>query len=212
MMATTNYPLIPTGKKICIICEGFEEYDYMTRLNELQVWDSAYNIRPDNAKGNGNIFARYQDRFQSASYDLVLVFCDTEKKPYEQYNDIKCKINDFHDNPKAARKVIIFANPCTMQIILSHWAQVSLTTAAKKTNAPLIHQYTTIPNYKATRDQRQDLMKLITLNNFRTMIQNIQSLPQDDTCKGSTNFGTFVSKLQNSDTSWIDKNKKLLHY
>ena len=39
-------------------------------------------------KGNGNIPARYQDKFQNGSYDPVLVFCDTDKKPYEQYADV----------------------------------------------------------------------------------------------------------------------------
>lgn len=210
MTSTANHPLISKGQKICVICEGFEEYAYMTRLNELNVWNPAYDVHLDNAEGNGNIFARYQDRFHSASYDLVLVFCDTEKRPYKQYNDIKSKINEFHDNPKAASKVIVYANPCTMQIILSHWAQVSLTTAAKKTNAPLIQQYTAIQNYKATSAQRKTLMGLITLANFQTMLLNIQNLPQDDTCKGSTNFETFANRLQNPDTSWIDEIKKVL--
>lgn len=210
METTKNYPPIPIGKRICIICEGFEEHDYITRLNELQVWNPVYDIYPDNAKGNGNIFARYQNRFQSTSYELVLIFCDTEKKPYEQYNDIKRKISDFHDNPQAASEVIIFANPCTMQILLSHWAQVPLTTAAKKKNAPLIQQYTAIQNYKASTEQRQALMKLITPANFQTMLLNIKNLSQDDTYKGSTNFGTFANRLQNPDTSWIDEIKKVL--
>ena len=44
-----------------------------------------------NAGGNGNIPARYQDRYQNGADELVLVFCDTEKKPHEQYEDIKRK-------------------------------------------------------------------------------------------------------------------------
>ena len=32
----------------------------------------------------------------------MLVFCDTEKKPHEQYEDIKRKINEFHDVDNAA--------------------------------------------------------------------------------------------------------------
>lgn len=34
--------------------------------------------------------------YQNGSYDVVLVFCDTDKKLYEQYADIKHKINEFH--------------------------------------------------------------------------------------------------------------------
>ena len=45
------------------------------------LWDEKYEIILDNAGGNGNIPARYQDSYQNGSYELVLVFCDTEKKP-----------------------------------------------------------------------------------------------------------------------------------
>ena len=40
--------------------------------------------------------ARYQDKYQNGTYDIVLIFCNTDKKPYEQYMDIKHKIDDFH--------------------------------------------------------------------------------------------------------------------
>lgn len=33
----------------------------------------------DNADGNEMIPARYQDRYQNGSFEVVLVFCDTEK-------------------------------------------------------------------------------------------------------------------------------------
>ena len=77
--------------KICIICEGNEEYEYLNRLKNLKVWNEQYDISLVNAGGNGNIPARYQDRYQNGADELVLVFCDTEKKPHEQYEDIKRK-------------------------------------------------------------------------------------------------------------------------
>ena len=70
-----------------------------------------------NAGGNGNIPARYQDRYQNGADKLVLVFCDTEKKPHEQYEDIKRKINEFHGVDSAENEVIMFVNHCKMQII-----------------------------------------------------------------------------------------------
>ena len=78
--------------KICIICEGNEEYEYLNRLKNLKVWNEQYDISLVNAGGNGNIPARYQDRYQNGADELVLVFCDTEKKPHEQYEDIKRKV------------------------------------------------------------------------------------------------------------------------
>ena len=86
---TNRLPKISDKHKICIICEGNEEYKYLERLDQLHVWNDIYEISLVNAEGNGNIPARYQDRYQNGSYEAVLVFCDTEKKPYEQYEDIK---------------------------------------------------------------------------------------------------------------------------
>ena len=131
-------PHISYKRKICIICEGKEEYEYINRLKELKVWSEQYDISLINAEGNGNIPARYQDRYQNGTYELVLVFCDTEKKPYEQYEDIKKKINEIHGTENASNEVIIFGNPCTMQIISKHWTDKNLKSPAKKANADLI--------------------------------------------------------------------------
>lgn len=131
-------PRFYDNHKICIICEGNEEYEYLNRLKNLKVWNEQYDISLVNAGGNGNIPARYQDRYQNGADELVLVFCDTEKKPHEQYEDIKRKINEFHGVDNAADEVIIFGNPCTMQIISKHWTNESLKSPAKPVNAPLI--------------------------------------------------------------------------
>ncbi len=67
--------------KICIICEGNEEYTYLNCLKKnLNVWNEQYEFVLINAGGNGNIPARYQDRYQNGADELVLVFCDTEKE------------------------------------------------------------------------------------------------------------------------------------
>ena len=89
-------PVFSDKQKICIICEGNEEYAYLDKLKSMNVWNDQYEISLDNAGGNGNIPARYQDRYQNGTYELVLIFCDTEKKPHEQYADIKRKVNEFH--------------------------------------------------------------------------------------------------------------------
>lgn len=135
-------PKFLDNHKICIICEGNEEQEYLKRLKDLKVWNEQYDISLVNAGGNGNIPARYQDRYQNGADELVLVFCDTEKKPHEQYEDIKRKINEFHGGGNAADEVIMFGNPCTMQIISKHWTDENLKSPAKPVNAPLIKEYT----------------------------------------------------------------------
>lgn len=191
--------------KICVICEGNEEYEYLERLKVLNVWDAQYEIIPDNAGGNGNIPARYQDRYQNGSYELVLVFCDTEKKPYEQYEDIKHKINEFHGVETAADEVIMFGNPCTMQIISKHWTEAIIKSPAKLVNAPLIEEFTSVKNYKGRADQIEKVMEYVTAENYADMCERVGGLENIDTVIGSTNFGRFMELFGSSDTGWIDK-------
>lgn len=191
--------------KICVICEGNEEYEYLERLKALRVWDAQYEIILDNAGGNGNIPARYQDSYQNGSYELVLVFCDTEKKPYEQYEDIKRKINEFHGIDTAADEVIMFGNPCTMQIITKHWTDENLKTAAKPVNAPLIKKYTGVENYKGRADQIEIVMQHITVDNYQDMRRRVASLETIDTVPRSSNFANYMGLFEGDDTGWIQR-------
>lgn len=205
MSMKNRLPVFFDKRKICIICEGDEEYDYLTRLIELNVWSNQYIIDLDNAAGNGNIPARYQDRYQNGSYDIVLVFCDTDKKPYEQYADIKRKINEFHGTENISEQVVIYGNPCTMQIVLGHWADVRLKSSSKKVNAPLIEELTGIPNYKGRVDQRDGIMKLITVENYQAMYERIKQIPDNDTEVGSSNFSRFMEYMSSENSKWIDE-------
>ena len=203
-------PQIFMGSKICIICEGDEEYEYLEKLISLDVWSKKYCFQLENAEGNGNIPARYQDKFQNGSYDLVLIFCDTDKKPYEQYVDIKRKINEFHGVENAANHVVIYGNPCTMQLITLHWDDVVLGSHKKKKNAPIIFNLTGIEGYKGRADQRQKLFARITKENYQEMQERIKFLPSDDTVEGSTNFGKFIEYFSMDDSKWIQIINKAL--
>jgi hypothetical protein len=203
-------PAFSNKHKICIICEGNEEYAYLEKLESLNVWNDKYEISLDNASGNGNIPARYQDRYQNGTYELVLVFCDTDKKPYEQYEDIKRKINEFHGVANAADEVIIFGNPCTMQIIIKHWTDENIKSSAKSVNAPLIKKFTGVENYKGRADQIEAVMDCVTIENYVDMCHRVSRLEKIDTVIGSSNFGRFVELLEGKNSEWIDEaNKKL---
>lgn len=203
-------PKLFNNHKICIICEGNEEYQYLSRLKDLEVWNRQYEISLVNAGGNGNIPARYQDRYQNGTDELVLVFCDTEKKPYEQYEDIKRKINEFHGVNNVADEVVIFGNPCTMQIITKHWTDENLKSPAKSVNAPLIKKYTGVESYKGRADQIQDVMKHVTEENYADMRHRVSTLESDDSVTGSSNFGKFIYLFESDDDRWIEEiNKKL---
>lgn len=196
--------------KIAVICEGNEEYEYLERLKALKVWDAQYEIIPDNAGGNGNIPARYQDSYQNGSYELVLVFCDTEKKPFEQYEDIRRKINEFHGIETAADKVVMFGNPCTMQIISKHWTDELIKSPAKRVNAPLVEEFTGVKNYKGRADQIEAVMEHVTAENYADMRERVSGMETRDTVVGSSNFGKFMELFGSGDAGWIDEiNNKL---
>ena len=196
-------PKIFTGSRICIICEGDEEYEYLEKLISLDVWSKEYCFQLENAGGNGNIPARYQDKYQNGAYDLVLVFCDTDRKPYEQYVDIKRRIDEFHGVENAADKIMIFGNPCTMQIIIEHWGDVRLCSNNKKKNAPVIYDLTGIEGYKGRKEQRRKLFSQITTKNYQEMRERIKQIPWDDTVEGSTNFGRFLDYFSSDEDEWI---------
>ena len=207
---TNKLPKFIDKHKICIICEGNEEYKYLNRLKQLKVWNEQYDISLVNADGNGNIPARYQDRYQNGAYEVVLVFCDTEKKPYEQYEDIKRKISEFHGVDNVTSEVVIFGNPCTMQIISKHWTDEILKSPAKPVNAPLVERYTGVENYKARKDQINEVMKYITPENYLDMRKRVDCMDEDDTFIGDSNFGRFMALFEKDDCEWIQKiNSKL---
>lgn len=200
---TNKLPKFLDKYKICIICEGNEEYEYLNRLKELKVWNEQYDISLVNAGGNGNIPARYQDRYQNGTYEVVLVFCDTEKKPHEQYVDINRKINEFHGIENAAGEVVIFANPCTMQIIIKHWTDENIKSPAKKVNAPLIEKYTGVENYRGRTDQIKRVMECVTAENYVDMCRRVKGLDLDDSVCGSSNFGKYIKLFESDDSGWV---------
>ena len=198
-----------SGKKICIICEGYEELDYIETLKNKAVFSNKYDFITVNAKSINTIIARYQEKFQSDSYSLVLIFCDTDKGPSEKYKEIKKKINEFHDID-IADDIVIFGNPCTMQIILSHFAEIKLTSQSKSVNAKYVEKLTGIKNYKATDEQRKKLFSKIKRKNYDVMKENVKKLSTNDKDLSSTNILKFIEKFESDDDSWINKiNEKL---
>lgn len=88
----SRVPTLSTKHKICIICEGFEDHAYISRLLELNVWNDIYEFIPINAKSASNIFPIYQDKYSNDKYELILIFCDTDKKPYREYLPLKINL------------------------------------------------------------------------------------------------------------------------
>lgn len=204
-----KFPSVKTGCKILIICEGSEENDYISRLKECDVWSSVYNIKPKNAKSIDNIIAIYQNEYQNDNYDLIVIFCDTEIIPYEQFCKLRESINNFHGN-NVADKLIIFANPCTMQIILSHFDKVKLTSNSKTKNSALIQKLTGVTDYIAEENQRKAMMKHINAENYMHMKSNLKGIAVEYDKVPSTNVVAWFELFEGENTKRIKEiNKKI---
>jgi hypothetical protein len=190
--------------KICIVCEGYEEYEYLDKLIKLNIFDKAYDINLVNSKGNGNIFARYQDIYQRNKYHIIFVFCDTEQKPYEQFKDIKDKIDERYEQKGISDKLVIFANPCTMQIILLHFGDIALRSSQKSKNAEDIERLTGIKGYNASEEKRKELFNKITKENYSEMKERIKSLPTNYKDDNSSNINIFLDYLEKYNKKWIE--------
>ncbi len=203
-------PFISKKKKIYLICEGYEEYDYMDKLKVLNKWNDQYEFVLDNAEGNTKIVAKYNSLYSSGTYDCILIFCDTDGTPYETYLDIKRKIDKVHGVENSSKEVVIFGNPCTMQIILSHFEGIALTSHKKEDNRVEIRRLTGIAKYTAKESQRKRLFKLISEENYNEMVKNCERLSLDDTIVPSTNFDVFMHNFSESSSAWIKSiNEKL---
>lgn len=204
----SSLPPVRSRHKICVICEGYEDICYFNRLIALNVWDSSYSFTTVNAKSSSNIPARFQNEFQNDRYEIILVFCDTDKEPYREYTQIKEKINKFLGKRKAADKIIIFANPCTMQIVLLHFGEVLLKNQGKKTNSSIIESLTGIIDYDAHETQIMELCKKITRTNYSEMKRRTEAINFPENVSGSTNISSFLARFESSDNRWISEIQK----
>ena len=199
-------PKIKHKHKVCVICEGDEEYTYFERLTKLAVWSEIYEFKALNAHGISKIAALYTNTYQNDNYEIVLVFCDTDKNPQNHYRSLKKKINEFHGGDGRSRiadKIIIFANPCTMQIVLSHFGDVSLKSQSKKTNASEIERLTGIVNYDGHKKQIETMCGMIYQRTYLPMKERISRINKPDTESTSTNFISFTHYFESENPKWI---------
>jgi hypothetical protein len=98
-----------------------------------------------------------------------------------------------------------------MQIILLHFAVVSLKTQGKKTNAKLIEQLTGVKGYKANQAEHSMAMwSKINRQSYFVMKERVANINLPDDMPGSSNFIKFLQHFESETTEWIVEIHKLL--
>ncbi len=198
-------------KNVLIIAEGQEEKPYIDKILSFpNINKNVYFFAPTvNVKGNGNISARYQFEIQRGFSDIILIFCDADKGS-EQFLSIVHEIGEkFFSNKEDGIKVFLFANPVTLQIILSHFGDVSLTKVDKKKNAPQVQTLTGVKNYDAKEEQIKAITDRIRFRSLEDFKKRLAKLSTDFRDVPSTNFLTFLERFESEDPSWIDEINEL---
>lgn len=199
-------------RSICIIAEGNEEKYYLDRLISFNLFTNPYysidSIR--NAYGINNVFPLFQNLYSSRRYNIIFIFCDGDNNS-SQFQNLVNKINHelFGDNDVSSR-VVIFVNPVTLQVVLSHFDDVLLHHKGKTFNAPEVERLTGITSYKAKEEQIKAMTKAIRFQSYQDMKDRISRLPQDINESPSTNFLGLLEMLEGKAMDKMDEIIELL--
>lgn len=196
-------------KQILILAEGFEEKPYLDKILFFPAISKEYVFKVINVKGCGNIPGRFQNEYQGGRFELILVFCDADRGIHD-YEEIIKRVGKNFDHPEFANLLFIFANPVTLQIVLSHFDKVSLTSISKSKNAEKVKELVGIENYRAKQEQIDIMMSKVTYTNYQKMKANLSDVSTSLSDVPSTNILQFLQWFESDDFSWIKKiNEKL---
>lgn len=67
----------------------------------------------------------------------------------------------------------------------------------------MIKEFTGVDNYKGRADQREEIMKHVTADNYQDMYIRISAMENNDTVVGSSNFDRLLEYLSADNDSWI---------
>lgn len=197
---------------IQILCEGYEEKAYIDKILGMPTirHDIYYFYPTINCKSISRIFARFQDIYSQNIAQIIIVFCDADKCS-DDFKELLSKIDNclFGGKPVSS-KVVVFGNPVTMQIVLSHFASVSLTSKSKVKNQPIIQSLTGISHYQAHDEQINEMISQINFGNFNTMKSNLAPISTDVTVVPSSNFLDFLNSIENENLEWCEEIIKLM--
>lgn len=203
-------PFLQDGKlhNICLVLEGYEEYYYFNRILDFPCFKGTYHVELRNAKAASNIPSIFQAAYAKNFYEIIFVVCDKDRKP-EQYQGVISKLDGIL-GPGKAKEIVIFTSPYTLQVILSHFGDVQLTTQAKKAARADVERLTHVSDYDAHQDQLEAICSKIHYRSYAEMkarVSNLSTCPDDIP---STNILTLFKYLESQDPQWItDINQRL---
>ena len=179
-----GFPKLKKIKDILIICEGEEEFDYLSRLKSLNVFSK--NFKLENAKSISNLSSKYNYHKEINDYKRIYVICDADDEPHKALKKALREID---------RKNVFWINPCSLQLQILHFSSELIKNAEKSKNEKIINKVFDIKDYRATKEQRDKINNRINAENFNIMMQRLKKLSKNINDIPSTNILELFEKL-----------------
>ncbi len=204
--------LVKKHFRVLIICEGQEDYEYISRLIDLGVFSSELVIEAMDARGSSKLFSCFKSvLLVSPFYDLVVIYCDTEMSPYEEYTRQTSKVNSLYNGVDIAKDIFYFVNPVTMQLMLLHKGEALLSSSHKADYAGTVYSLFRVSAYRARLSQVKEITSQIDKDNYLLMKERAIKIASNDFHKpNSTNVLYLFNKLEKNDTKWIKDKSNLI--
>ncbi len=195
---------------ILLICEGNEEERYVVRLMQLGLFSSSYLLETRNAAGAYNIPALFQDALSDYYFDSIFAMFDVDNPKHYAYEGVTRGLAKILGSASSYPQV--HTNPCTMQLMLLHVGMIKIDTSDKTLLTPIIrHCWPKIKDvYQAHSYQLDAIMEAISPVNYGKMRQRLLLIGTESLECPSSNFGSFLKKLESSDTSWVEEYSKAI--
>jgi hypothetical protein len=205
--------MMADAMRVHFVCEGAEEICFVDSLTKVGAFSGAYEISREDAHGAGNIPIVFDQAFQNFYYDAVFVILDVDCMSNGTYQDTVAKLE--RTLGFSARQIILFTNPCTIQLFLASRSDDVLPNQSKNS---FTKYFNTLWNgghkpYAAHAYQLEKLKAEFSLSDYEAMVERIKAYSTKPEDLPSTSAHFFLSKFKQSNTKWLEDvmdSKKML--
>jgi hypothetical protein len=196
---------------ILLICEGNEEERYIVRLLQLGAFSESYLLETRNASGAYNIPALFQDALSDYYFDAIFAMFDVDNPRHYAYDAVTKGLAEIL-GASASLYPQVHTNPCTMQLMLLHVGMIKIDTSDKTLLTPIIqHSWPAVKDiYQAHAYQLSAIAEALNLDNYGQMKQRLLLIGTEPLVCPSSNFGSFIQKLENPDSSWVGEYRRAI--
>ena len=173
-----------------LVVEGEVDEIFLNKI--ISFMSTKYNVRVRVANGNGNIPIHVNILKKIYSYSKIMVLYDLDANV--NLDDIKRYLKNKQVNLKEDE--IFFVNPCVEYLIVLTKEVNNYKFKNKRDYQDLFKKYFAISDYAGHIPQVEQIVDQLTLTDYHNFVDNLRKVSCDDNVLPSTNFLSFIQKVQ----------------